>query len=132
MTLWTEKPTKISVYVLELQDTQSYVALVWLIESTQLESWAYTFIKRWRQFSLTVCNSLNTSMCRNWVLLFMWGQWINTISSFLPQGSVKTLNMDSTIRNTKTIHRLCCCLKINLAKVSKIRPDTKMNLWSSR
>lgn len=47
LTLWTEKNSKnIHMHALELQETQSYVAWVRPINSTQLDSWAYVFFKR--------------------------------------------------------------------------------------
>lgn len=79
----------------------------------------YAFIKRWRQFSLTACNWWQASMCRNWVLGFTWAEWINTISSFFLHTSLKPLNKDTTRSNTKAIHRLCCCLQINLVRFQK-------------
>lgn len=40
--------------VLELQETQNYVAQVWPVDSTQLDSWAYAFLKRWTVQSYSV------------------------------------------------------------------------------
>lgn len=125
---WTKKNTKTPMPVFEQQESSSYAALVCTIESTEVESGAFNFTQRWGSLALH-CATEWIQACAEGTCVYV--SRMNKDNSFFLYSSISRHWMWSVLA-IKATHRLCCCLKISLDKVSKSRPDTKMNLLNCR